>query len=313
MKLTEPLTSTGVSLPFVVTAVAVPDHSITGPPFQAEKETPVNCDPRYAGLQHDACGRPVLSSLVSRFEDISLVGMEEENALLMSRMENKYIMTLAQCRNLVRALTGSFRVLEIKGKRIGRYTTVYYDTPAFVTYYAHHNGKKNRFKLRLRHYDSSGETFLEVKKKNNKGKTDKSRMKTAWTPGVFHPDQEEFLRSALPCDWTTFHPVVRTIYDRITLVAKDSPERITLDTGISFDDGRRTFMYPGVVIGEIKYEKSIRNSPALSNIHRMGIRRRGFSKYCTGASLLYERLKSNRFKENLLFLSRLDCRGGVPC
>lgn len=305
--------SPGISLPAEFATAVVPDQDIACPPDKAGIALPANPETECIGNHHDTRERHRLSSLFSGFEGISLKGMEETKAQLMSRIESKHVMTLVQCRKLVSVLAGSYRVLEIEGNRVGRYVTMYYDTPDFRSYNEHHNGKKNRFKIRLRHYNSSDETFIEVKKKNNKGQTDKSRMKTTWTMDGFLPEQEDFLHSALPYDCHAFHPVVRTVYDRITLVSEDSPERITLDTGISFNDSRRTVSFPDLVIGEIKYEKGVKNTPALRAIHAMGIRKRSFSKYCIGASLLYDRLKRNHFKENLLFISRLDQQVGVPC
>lgn len=254
-----------------------------------------------------------MQSLISTFEGISLTGLEETKAQLMTRVESKHLMTLSQCKNLVQALADSYRVLEIQDTRIGRYETMYYDTLSFLSYNQHHNGKSNRFKLRLRHYNTSGDTFLEVKKKDNKGSTEKKRMKTTWSSAGFLPEQVEFLRSALPYDCQTFHPVIRTIYNRLTLVSTKSPERITFDMGISFDDGQHVISYPDLVIGEIKYEKGIKNSPALQAIHAMGIKKRSFSKYCIGVSLLYDWLKHNRFKENLLYLARITDGGGISC
>jgi hypothetical protein len=305
-------TSTDVSLPVVPATAAVPAYGIAGPLTSAEDQPHVNLESENAGLDNQR-DQPGLLSQVNGFDTISLAGMENAKAQLMSRIESKYLMTLAQCQKLVHVLADSYSVLEIQGAKIGRYVTIYYDTPSFLSYHEHHNGKKNRFKLRMRHYDSSDETYLEVKKKNNKGQTDKCRMKTVWSPGGFLPEQVEFLQSALPLECQTFRPVVRTVYNRITFVSKNAPERITLDTGIVFDDGRHTISYPDLVIGEIKHEKGIKNTPALLAIHAGGIRKGSFSKYCTGVSLLYDELKHNHFKETLLCLASLDCRGGMPC
>lgn len=267
-------------------------------------------DPSEGNEQND---HTILSSLIAEFKGISLAGLEETKAQLLTREESKHLMTLQQCRDLVQALAGSYRVLEIQDTRIGRYETMYYDTPSFLSYTQHHNGKGNRYKLRLRHYNSSGETYLEVKKKTNKGSTEKRRIMTSWSPAGFLPDQAEFLHTALPYDFQDFHPVIMTVYNRITLVSAYSPERITFDLAISFSDGQHLISYPDLVIAEIKYEKGSKNSPALRALHAMGIRKRAFSKYCIGVSLLCDWLKHNRFKQNLLLLSHLKYAGGIPC
>lgn len=247
------------------------------------------------------------------FESINLSELEEAKAQLLTRVESKHLMTLGQCIGLIAALDGSYRVLDVNYSKISRYETLYYDTRTFFTYLQHHNGKGNRYKLRVRQYASTGETYLEVKKKNHKGATEKNRIRTSRPTGGFLPDQEEFLESAFPYDYHAFFPVLKTVYDRLTLVSNESPERITFDTNVTFrtEEGERH--YPELVIGEIKYEKGVRNSPALAALHAMGIRKRAFSKYCIGVSLLYHWVKHNRFKPNLLFLSRLPYGGGISC
>ncbi|OPZ43787.1 MAG: VTC domain protein [Euryarchaeota archaeon ADurb.BinA087] len=265
------------------------------------------------GMHSDPDDHLPLSSLINEFESISLSELDETKARLLTRIESKHLMTLGQCREFVRTLGGAYRVLEIQDIRIGRYETLYYDTPMFLTYLQHHNRKGNRYKLRLRHYDTSDETYLEVKKKNNKGSTEKSRIRTSWSSSGFSLEQVAFLRAAFPYDSRVFHPVLWTVYNRLTLVSKKIPERITLDTGISFGDGQKVLSFPDLVIGEIKHDKGVKNSPALLALHAQSIRKRAFSKYCIGISLLYSWLKHNRFKENLIYLSKLSGGGRTAC
>lgn len=252
-------------------------------------------------------------SATQEFGSISLKGLEEAKAGLLIREESKHLMTLEQCLNLLAVLTHSYMVLEVNDSRITRYETLYYDTPSFLTFLQHHNGKGNRYKLRIRRYDSSKETYLEVKKKTSKGTTEKSRIKTRWTTTGFSPDQKEFLESAFPYDSHEFSPVIQTTYDRLTLVSNELPERITFDSNISFLSGQEKRTYPHLVIVEIKHEKGCRSSPALTAIHARGIKKRGFSKYCIGVSLLYDWVKHNRFKPHLLFLSKLTAGGCPAC
>ncbi len=270
-----------------------------------------------AAVRHelDSRDRPgkELLEIVREFESISLSELDRINALLLTRMERKHLITLRQCRELLGRISESYRILEVRDSRIGSYETVYFDNASFVTYIQHHNGKGNRYKLRFRHYGSSGDTYLEVKKKCNRGTTEKTRIRTVWPLSGLLPEHTDFLKSTFPYEFREFHPVLLTVYDRFTLVSKMSPERITFDTGLSFWDGRRTISYPELVICEIKFEKGVRNSPAFTALRGMGIRKQGFSKYCIGASLLYDGLKYNRFKPTLLSLSRFGPARGVPC
>jgi len=254
-----------------------------------------------------------LPCIVQDFEGIDLAGVVETKARLLFRVESKYLMTAGECRQLIGMMSDSYMVMEVHNTRMGGYRTCYYDDSTFTTYLQHHNGKANRYKLRLRHYESSGETYLEVKKKTNKGSTEKWRIETSWPPAGLTVEEEEFLEMVFPYDHHRFNPVLTTTYERLTLVSKEFPERVTFDTGISFGNGQQNISYPGIVICEIKREKGLRTTPAQSAIRSMGLQERAFSKYCTGVSLLYDRLKHNRFKPNLRLLSRLSTGGNPAC
>lgn len=252
-------------------------------------------------------------SAVRDIESISLAEVAEGKTRLLNRVESKYLMTVGQCKRLIQTISDSYRVLEVRDVRVGRYETRYYDDNSFTTYIQHHNGKSNRYKLRLRHYETSGETYLEVKRKSNKGSTEKQRMKTSWPPTEFLPEEERFLEATFPYDRREFRPVLKTDYERSTLVSTEFPERITFDTAVLFSNGKWSISYPGLVIGEVKREKGVKNSPAQRALRSMGIQERSFSKYCVGVSLLYDQLKHNRFKPNLRFISGLSQGGRQPC
>ena len=52
-------------------------------------------------------------------------------------------------------------------------------------YHDHHNGKLNRYKVRRRRYIDTDTEFLEVKLKNNKKRTIKSRIKLSGQPNEY--------------------------------------------------------------------------------------------------------------------------------
>ncbi|MEI7432831.1 MAG: polyphosphate polymerase domain-containing protein [Methanomicrobiales archaeon] len=253
------------------------------------------------------------SSALAAFEEITLEELKNSDAQLMSRREKKFLMTFQQCASLVSDLTRSYRALEIEDTRIGRYETMYYDTGSFMIYLQHHNGKANRFKLRFRHYCSTDETYLEVKERQNTGRTVKIRMETDGIPELSEKGPKSFLKSSFPYDSSEFHPVLTTEYSRVTLVSKDFRERITFDLCPSFCQDGTTYSYPGVVVGEIKYDRSLFQSPGLNALRKMGIRKTSFSKYCIGVSLLYNGQKHNRFKQLQLRLKTLSMVGSIAC
>ena len=254
-----------------------------------------------------------LPAELERFEGITLEELKNSDAQLLNRQERKFLMTRDQFSELLTSLTGSYRVVEVNNAGMSVYSTEYYDTDSFLTYLQHHNGKANRYKLRIRHYLSSGDAYLEIKEKRNTGRTTKKRIRVANDAALSEPRPEAFLSSAFPYDYRAFHPVLTTDYTRVTLVARDHPERITFDVNISFCTDECEYAYPDVVIGEIKHNCPLRESPAGAVLHTMGIRNTSFSKYCTGISLNYAEVKHNRFKKNLLLLEKLSRGGNSVC
>ncbi len=239
------------------------------------------------------------------FERISL---EETNkkASLLDRIESKYLLTGDQYERLLGELTGSYSVLEAYGTAVSSYVTSYYDDDAFTLYYQHHNGRSDRYKLRMRYYLSSGEHYLEVKHKTNTGATKKSRINT---DGAGNVEIGRFLTEKFPYEISRFRPVLKTVYTRMTLVSNGGGERITFDTDLKFVSAGGGFYDCGsLVIAESKHER-LAHTEAQKKMKELSVRKASFSKYCVGTALLNRGLKSNRFKPKLLYLSRASDAG----
>ena len=116
-----------------------------------------------------------LPQIVADFLPISLDEMDDVK--LMSRTDTKFAFKANKMPLLLQKLLPFYRVLAIDGKLIHDYKSLYYDTDNRKFYLDHHNGRVNRNKIRFREYVGSKLTFLEIKRKNNKGKTIKKRMK----------------------------------------------------------------------------------------------------------------------------------------
>jgi hypothetical protein len=194
-------------------------------------------------------------------------------------------------------------VLEIAGTRLMRYRTDYFDTPEFALYYQHHNGLSNRAKVRCRHYLDSDKRFLELKSRNNKGRTFKNRVFVA-------ADQDaqvlvpEFLEQYFtqPLLAHRLDNMLRVDYRRVTLQSARHGERVSIDVDLCA--GRRdeapAFRLSGMAIVEVKQDQFKPGSPVQQTLRRLGSRPGSFSKYCIAGALLYrDRLKVNRFKRTL--------------
>ena len=88
---------------------------------------------------------------------------------LMNRVETKYVFNIRKLTDLISMLASNYQVLEIRNMRMLPYFTTYLDTSDYLFYSQHVRGEFSRYKLRYRKYEATDESFLEIKKKTNKG------------------------------------------------------------------------------------------------------------------------------------------------
>ncbi|MGZ3863162.1 MAG: polyphosphate polymerase domain-containing protein [Bacteroidia bacterium] len=247
-----------------------------------------------------------MSSELNILNDFAPISLKEMDSVkLMNRTDTKFTFNRTQFDEVLQEIINDYSVLEIDGKRISRYKTLYYDTEAYDLYTKHHNGELNRYKIRHRSYLESDIGFLEVKFKSNKGRTVKDRIKKNDIPFAWENDTESFLQSLLPFDPQDLKPVIWVNYSRLTLVNKYSAERLTIDLNLEFVQGEAKKSLPNLVIAEVKQEKR-KPSPFLKVMKKLHIREGSISKYCMGIALTTDdRVKKNNFKAKLLNLKHI--------
>ncbi len=239
--------------------------------------------------------------ILQRFAPINLDEMD--GVKLMNRTDTKYAFNVNRFETVLSEILDNYRVLEVEGKRLSRYKSLYYDTPGFNLYHKHHNGELNRYKIRHRTYVESNIGFLEVKFKNNKGRTIKDRIKRVEVPFSWESDTTGFLNKILPFEPQTLKPAIWVNYNRLTLVNKSGAERLTIDLNLEFvkDDSSKTLN--SLVIAEVKQDKR-KASPFITVMKKHHIREGSISKYCMGVALTCK-VKKNNFKRKLLTLKRI--------
>jgi hypothetical protein len=243
-----------------------------------------------------------LQNILSRFDPVSLKEMDAVK--LMDRTDTKFTFNVTQLNEILSLITNDYRILEIEGRRQSTYKTLYYDTDNFNMYLNHHNGHLNRYKIRHRTYVDSSTGFLEVKFKNNKGRTIKERIKQKITPMKWEQEAGDFLTENSPYTPGMLKPSLWVNYKRITLVSKTNTERVTIDVDLEFIDKELTRNLSNLVIAEVKLDKK---SPSvfLKRMREMHIREGSISKYCMGIALIKPRIKTNNFKEKLASLKHI--------
>ncbi|MCU0429877.1 MAG: polyphosphate polymerase domain-containing protein [Cytophagaceae bacterium] len=224
----------------------------------------------------------------------------------MDRTDTKFLFHTRQLVPLLELLQPDYYLLEVNGARLSKYATLYYDTDDFRLFQRHQSKGLNRYKIRSRKYLESNITFLEVKFKNNKGRTKKERITTANILDSLDgtAETQAFIQKKTPFEARELLAKLWVYYSRMTLVSKDFKERLTIDLQLRFDWNNQQADYGFVVIAELKQAKFM-PSPFTKAAKQIGIRQGSLSKYCLGISSLHPEIKHNNFKPVLLSLNKL--------
>jgi hypothetical protein len=244
-----------------------------------------------------------LQDILAKFDTITLEEMEAVK--LLDRVDRKYVFSVTKLHDLMGCLMAHYRILEVSGTRLNRYETLYYDTAGHSLYLQHHNGKLNRYKVRSRSYLDSGQTFFEIKFKNNKGRTIKNRIKQKEIPEILDGKALNLLTKHSPISPESLKPALRVYFSRITLVNKAFTERVTLDTDLVFRKDAAEKAFPGLVIAELK-QGHPEKSPFHTLLRENHISPLPVSKYCLGICSLNEHLKRNNFKQKLIHINHIQ-------
>lgn len=237
-----------------------------------------------------------VSDILNQFLPITLEEMD--GVKLMDRTDTKFTFNINELPAILEEAKEFYKILSVEGNRISRYKTLYFDTEDFDLYNEHHSGKLNRYKIRHRTYVESNIGFLEVKFKNNKGRTLKTRIKEIEVPELHTGKAFEFLKKTLPFDPLILLPKIWINYSRITLVNKTSAERLTLDLSLEFEKDGKTELMDKLVIAEVKQDSKVA-SPFIDIMRSKHIRQGSISKYCFGVASSYQEVKKNNFKQKL--------------
>lgn len=248
------------------------------------------------------------NSHISFAEPLATFGVitldEMDSIKLMNRIDTKYLTTEACLLEVLNdASKAGYRVLETEGEKTSPYDSVYFDTDNLKMFCDHHNRRLKRQKVRTRCYVRSATTFLEIKRKNNKGRTSKKRIQ------IPKDEMQNFSMDAEACaylsvkSWFTVEdlsPVLETLFTRITLVNPAKTERLTIDTNLRFHNyrtGHDTTLQDAVII-ELKQD-----GHAESQMKRILLDHRvkpvRISKYCIAETLTDPEVRSGRFKSKV--------------
>lgn len=235
-----------------------------------------------------------------------------ETADLQTRTDRKYLVPIETFVTFSELMSNELRALDIGGTRLFDYESIYFDTDDFLTYRAHLQRRRRRFKVRTRTYLDSGSCMLEVKLEGRRAATVKHRVAHALDRrNELSADDRDYLANVLAEAYGVLppeglRPVMTTRYRRVTLVCREEPARLTCDVGLVCErpteksvptrPRQALRLRDGLVLVE---SKSMGGSVADRMLGDMGVRPTSVSKYCVGIAGLHPELTSNPWKRTL--------------
>jgi len=298
--------------------------------FESNATASLSAGPEMFGLTSDLsnttktnrCDNLFSDDIFQAFLNARLSGYKQhqlddlKQAKLMDRIDTKFLLPRKMLPVVLSELKGSYSNLIINGDKVFTYRNQYFDTQDMAFYNAHHNGKANRYKVRIREYVESELKYLEIKRKNNKKRTLKTRMKLA---DQMNPSSSEFVLEQSGLDLSNLAVVQNSGYQRVALANESQAERLTLDFNLWYQSPgkERVVKLEDVFIAELKQEKLSRASLFYQLMSHYGFYPVSFSKYCVGCALLFGKkqtnasssqhfFKTNRFKPILTQLNKIE-------
>jgi hypothetical protein len=237
-----------------------------------------------------------VDDLVGGLTAVSLAELDAR-AALRRRVDQKYVLDWEVFATLLDRLAADHDVLEIDGRRVFAYQSVYFDSSDLRCFHDHVAGRRPRFKARTRLYRDTGLCHFEVKLKDAEDRTDKHHVDHP-APRVdqLTPEAERLVDETLAAAGIelpgALGPVLRTGFDRLTLAARDSPGRLTCDLGVAMErlDRRTTRIRDSLVLVESKSEDGRASADRV--LAELGCPPISLSKYRVGIDLLVERDRS---------------------
>lgn len=235
---------------------------------------------------------------------------EMDGVRLLNRIDSKYLTSEAALIDILKDVEeAGYRALEVDGVKISPYNSVYFDTAQLQMFQDHHNRRLTRQKVRTRVYVNSGDTFLEIKRKQNTGRTKKKRTPIpAGELTDFSSDSAAtaYLEKHSRFTAAVLSPVLSTRFSRITLVNPAMTERVTIDTSLVFSNfrtGKKASLEDAVII-ELKQDGHCR-SQMKGILLKNRVKPMRVSKYCIAETLTDPDARSGRFKLKVRRIEKL--------
>jgi len=224
---------------------------------------------------------------------------------LQQRVDRKFLLSERRLPPLLSRLQPSFSALAAGNTLWAQYDSIYFDTTERLLYHDHRRDRLPRFKVRIRRHLDRQLAFLEIKRKDTNRRTTKRRLPMPMMQSVLGDRESAFITANVPAlAGCSLAAVMSVSFLRLTLVANEAMERITLDQGLVFESGRQRVEMPLLIVGEVKQGLVMNRSGSVGAFRAIRAREESFSKYCIGTALL-SGASANVFKPSLRAAARL--------
>jgi len=190
----------------------------------------------------------LIKTTLSPFNKVTLSDLDKVK--LMNRTDQKFCLHISKLPLILDAIRAEYSLLEIQDEILFKYDNTYFDTPDNQMYTSHQNGKRNRFKIRIRKYF-----------KSNKGRTIKERIERPDFLSDFTNNELQFIEQFSTFSGLQLEPKIRSYFNRFTLVDNEFTERVTIDIFPGFRNNEKEITLRNLVIIEVKQSKT--SKPAL--------------------------------------------------
>jgi hypothetical protein len=224
---------------------------------------------------------------------------------LQRRIDRKYLLAANDVAPLLHRLQSHHLLLRAGRDAWARYDNLYFDSPERELYHAHRRGCRPRYKVRIRHHLDRQLTFLEIKRKENSGRTVKMRLPMPYGHSQLGSRERRFIETQTPIDAARLAPTLAISFLRLTLVGSAINERVTLDRQLEFSAGCQTRQVSRVVLAEVKQSQYANHDGAVRALRDLHAGAEPISKYCVGMAMLVPE-RANVFKPTLRAILRLS-------
>lgn len=220
-----------------------------------------------------------------------------EMAQLQTRRDRKYLLTKSQLASILETHSANLLAVHDSSTLISNYETIYFDTEDFLLHRAAAFNRRNRFKIRVRSYLDNQTTFLELKLKTSRSRTQKirelwdyeSRSELEFAKLDWFEDQLKLKGLDLP---NGLRGAQTNTFSRVTLLSSDFTTRITIDSDLRVNDSTILRNSDSVIV---ETKTNGHASELDLALWRIGVRPQRISKNGIGIALFHPDQPSNKW------------------